>query len=233
MLMGKIVSGKTYPVYQYVTATTISMGMTIFLYSRRNDSSSSISTVVGAAVLVGYMIFDSFTSNWQDKLYKEYQMTSMQMMFGINLFSVVLTVISLLEGGGFVEGLTFAGRHPEFMRDILLLSVSSAVGQLFVYFTIKQFGPVVFVTMMTVRQAIAILLSCFIYGHAVSVWGVCGVLLVFAAVAFEIFAKQRVRHATQATAKKLPLKWTESINQSIDWSTSAFLFYDLFSLFAS
>ncbi|OQV22237.1 Adenosine 3'-phospho 5'-phosphosulfate transporter 1 [Hypsibius exemplaris] len=209
MLMGKVVSGKTYAKYQYISAAIISIGMVIFLNSRRTADSSmtSISTVVGLAVLVGYMVCDSFTVNWQDRLSREYRMTSMQMMFGVNLFSVILTVISLLESGGFAGGFRFAAAHVEFLRDVLLLSVTSAVGQLFIYFTIQRFGPLVFTIIMTVRQACSILLSCFIYGHSVKPAGVFGVTLVFLAVAFEIFARHRRSQAAvnaERGGKKTP-----------------------------
>jgi len=36
--------------------------------------------------------------------------------------------------------------------DCLILSVCSAAGQLFIYYTIATFGPVVFVIIMTIRQ---------------------------------------------------------------------------------
>lgn len=38
------------------------------------------------------------------------------------------------------------------MFDCLVLSVCSAAGQLFIYYTIATFGPVVFVIVMTIRQ---------------------------------------------------------------------------------
>lgn len=43
--------------------------------------------------------------------------------------------------------------------DCIVLSVSSAVGQLFIFYTISKFGAVVFTIMMTVRQ---VSLICFI-----------------------------------------------------------------------
>jgi adenosine 3'-phospho 5'-phosphosulfate transporter B2 len=36
--------------------------------------------------------------------------------------------------------------------DCLILSICSAAGQLFIYYTIATFGPVVFVIIMTIRQ---------------------------------------------------------------------------------
>ena len=40
-----------------------------------------------------------------------------------------------------------------------------AVGQLFIFFTIKKFGPIVFTIMMTIRQMLSMVFSCILYGH--------------------------------------------------------------------
>lgn len=51
-----------------------------------------------------------------------------------------------------MESLDFATEHKKFVFDCVVLSVSSAVGQLFIFYTIATFGPVVFTIIMTVRQ---------------------------------------------------------------------------------
>jgi len=43
-------------------------------------------------------------------------------------------------------------QHTAFAFDCLILSICSAVGQLFIYYTIEKFGPVVFIIIMTIRQ---------------------------------------------------------------------------------
>ena len=44
---------------------------------------------------------------------------------------------------------------------ILLYSVSSAVGQNFVYFTVTEFGPLILTTVTTVRKIFSTLYSVF------------------------------------------------------------------------
>lgn len=36
--------------------------------------------------------------------------------------------------------------------DCLLISICSASGQLYIFYTISKFGPITFVIMMTIRQ---------------------------------------------------------------------------------
>ncbi|XP_048841909.1 adenosine 3'-phospho 5'-phosphosulfate transporter 1 isoform X2 [Brienomyrus brachyistius] len=208
MLMGKIVSRKSYEYWEYFTAMLISIGVSMFLLSSTtNKHPSTVTTFSGVVILGGYIMFDSFTSNWQDNLFK-YKMSSVQMMFGVNLFSCLLTVGSLLEQGAFFESLAFMTRHSEFAIHAVLLSVCSACGQLFIFYTIGQFGAAVFTIIMTLRQAIAILLSCFLYGHPVTVVGGLGVAIVFLALFLRVYARSRTKRSkkvapSQPTVEKV------------------------------
>ncbi|XP_033859140.3 adenosine 3'-phospho 5'-phosphosulfate transporter 1-like isoform X2 [Acipenser ruthenus] len=207
MLMGKIVSRKSYEYWEYFTAVLISVGVSMFLLSSTtNKHPSTVTTFSGVVILAGYIVFDSFTSNWQDNLFK-YKMSSVQMMFGVNLFSCLFTVGSLLEQGAFLESLKFMSRHSEFAFHAVLLSVCSACGQLFIFYTIGQFGAAAFTIIMTLRQAFAILLSCFVYGHAVTIVGGLGIAVVFLALLLRVYARSRMkRRSKKATLIPAPVE---------------------------
>ncbi|XP_062427974.1 adenosine 3'-phospho 5'-phosphosulfate transporter 1 [Rhea pennata] len=200
MMMGKLVSRKSYEYWEYLTAALISVGVSMFLLSSApNRHVSTVTTFSGIILLAGYIIFDSFTSNWQDALFT-YKMSPVQMMFGVNVFSCLFTVGSLLEQGALLESARFMARHSEFTAHAMLLSVCSACGQLFIFYTINQFGAAVFTIIMTLRQAFAILLSCLIYGHTVTVVGGLGVAVVFMALFLRVYARSRMKKRS----KKLP-----------------------------
>lgn len=201
MLMGKLVSHKSYEYWEYFTAVLISVGVSMFLLSSSSSTKhATITTFSGVIILAGYIVFDSFTSNWQDELFR-HKMSSVQMMFGVNLFSCLLTVGSLLETGALFDSLAFMGRHGEFAAHAALLSLCSACGQLFIFYTIAQFGAAVFTIIMTLRQAIAILLSCLLYGHAVSATGIFGVGVVFFALFLRVYARSRVKKSNKRAAQ--------------------------------
>jgi len=78
MLMGKVVSGNVYQLYEWITAGMLSVGISLFLFdgssekkvaaanAMMDDSYSSLfGSVSGLILMLGYMTFDSFTSNWQ------------------------------------------------------------------------------------------------------------------------------------------------------------------------
>lgn len=208
MLMGKVVSRKSYEYWEYLTAALISLGVSMFLLSNGAGAGThrppTTTTFSGVLILAGYIAFDSFTSNWQDELFK-HRMSSVQMMFGVNLFSCLFTVGSLLEQGALQEAAAFMGRHPEFAAHAVLLSACSACGQLFIFYTIGQFGAAAFTIIMTLRQAIAILLSCFLYGHAVGAVGGLGVGVVFLALFLRVYARGRAKLGRRGGAPPLSL----------------------------
>lgn len=154
MLMGRIVSRTRYEFYEYLTACLISLGMVCFLLGSADGAThrTSITTMAGVLLLTLYLVSDSFTANWQGQLFDTYGMGSVQMMCGVSGFSALFTGASLAVQGGFAESLQFAIVHPKFLVDCMVLSISSAVGQLFIFYTISKLGPVGFTIIMTVRQ---------------------------------------------------------------------------------
>merc|ERR1739838_433840 len=103
----------------------LSVGISFFVLGHADpaaavDASSStrleiytdnVVIVSGFVLMIGYMVFDSFTSIWQGRLFEVHQMSSIQMVFGVNLFSCIFTSVSLLEQGGFLEASAFMLRH--------------------------------------------------------------------------------------------------------------------------
>lgn len=89
-----------------------------------STAKSSTTTLSGIIILVGYMSFDAFTSNWQGELFSQHKMSSVQMMCGVNLFSCLLTTTSLIQQGTFAVSLQFMLTYPAFFWDAVILSVS-------------------------------------------------------------------------------------------------------------
>lgn len=110
-------------------------------------------------------------------------------MVGVNLWSIFLILISIMENGTLFRSIKFIGHHPEFAWDVFLSSNVSAFGQLFIFLTIGHFGPVTFVLIMTIRLGLSILLSCFLFGHHLSILSYLGILLVFMALCIRHFVR--------------------------------------------
>jgi len=206
MLMGKVVQKQTYESWEYLFAGTLSLGVAIFMFSKAEDDDQIVddkaTSVAGIICLVGYMMFDSFTSNYQSGLFKTYQMSKFQMMFGINLFSCFFTLWSLSLQGQFLPAVDFTFRHPDFMFHTLILSITSATGQIFIFHTISTYGALVFTIIMTTRQVVSIFLSAMIFGHKFSSQGWLGVAVVAGALFAKVYFQHQSRKARQSGGKK-------------------------------
>ena len=65
--------------------------------------------------------------------------------------------------------------------------------QLFIFYTISEFGAVVFVIISTLRQMMAIVISTLLYGHTITAIGLLGILLVFGAIYLKVFCGLRTK----------------------------------------
>ena len=198
MAMGKLVESKKYEYYEYVVAVLISVGMTTFLMGNsQNNDPDKTTTFSGFLILLGYLVCDSFTSNWQGALKNEYNMTPIQMMAGVNLFSCLLTSVSLMQQGVFITSLEFISQYPQFLMDCVTLSICSAVGQLFIFKIITTYGPVVFTIMMTMRQVVSVIISCIKFNHPMSPVAIIGIIIIFSAVSLKVYCDMRKKKQKQ------------------------------------
>ncbi|XP_058792338.1 adenosine 3'-phospho 5'-phosphosulfate transporter 1 [Phymastichus coffea] len=206
MIMGKIVSRSKYEYYEYVTAVLISIGMMMFMFGSTDHENDGATTFSGIVLLGAYMTLDSFTSNWQNALFTDYGVSSIQMMCAVNIFSCLLTATSLLQQSSLMYSLTFVTTYPHFVVDCILISIFSTTGQLYIFYTISNFGAVTFIIMMTVRQGFAILLSCLIYHHYITPLGIFGIIIVFLAVFLRIYCNNRLKAIKKRRAEAIGIK---------------------------
>ncbi|KJH49640.1 putative adenosine 3'-phospho 5'-phosphosulfate transporter 1 [Dictyocaulus viviparus] len=191
MLMGLVLRGQKYTWQEWACGGAVGLGAGLFLLgSGRSKHEGVVTSVSGMLLMLGYLVFDSYTLNYQKKLFdKKPKISKYQMMMGVNVFSAILCIVSLIEQGTLFTSIEFAFIHEGFFRDAFLLSLSGATGQLFIYSTIEKFGPIVFAVMMTIRQMLSILLSSFYYGHSLSSWSLIGFGIVFTAIFLDIYRR--------------------------------------------
>jgi len=193
MILGKYIARKVYPWQDYFEAVVICIGVATFTLNSKTSTSSQETSLSGVFLIGGYLTFDSFTSQWQGHLFSEYKMSSYQMMLGTNAFSCFFTFVSLLRSGELFTSFNLVSSDPTIALDILMFSCAGASGQMFIFYTIKTFGPVVFTMIMTTRQLIAIVLSCVLYGHAISSGSMVGIVIVFSTIGYRIHRNHQNR----------------------------------------
>lgn len=185
---GIAISGKSYKLLDWLIALAVTGGCTIFLIggnilsSKEQDAGKSEGLVlasIGLCLMLGYLACDGFTSMFQEKIFKDHNVTPYNQMLYVNLFSILVSCAALVAFGGFPQSFAFAARHPMFIPDALMLSFSATFGQVFIYSTIFWFGALVFAATMNLRQLVSILVSVGYYSHPVTWLQWTGVAICF------------------------------------------------------
>jgi drug/metabolite transporter (DMT)-like permease len=187
-----ITQTRRYYANDYLSAATVTLGCVLFVLtgditaptksSGTSDSSSSAPalsfTAVGLALLAVFMIFDGLTCTSQDKLFSSFDMHSCNQLLYTAAWSAALSAGFLVLSGQIHGAIHFILRHPDSLWLMLLQSAVSTAVQLFIVFTIKQYGALNFALMMTLRQFLSIVLSCLVFQHELSTWQWLGTVFV-------------------------------------------------------
>jgi solute carrier family 35 (adenosine 3'-phospho 5'-phosphosulfate transporter), member B2 len=212
MMMGKLLKGTNYPLGQYVEALLITVGVAIFSIMSKGSQSDTQTELLGLVFLLSYVFFDSFTSQWQDRVYNEYGRPNVdpyQMMLGVNMSAIMITTFGLIVTGDFPVVWEFLLANPVAFRYNVITAITSASGQLCIFFTIKEFGPIVFTIIMTTRQMFSICISAMLFNHVISIKATVGAVLVFSVIFYQIRRKYLARQGggggSKAKTSPLPV----------------------------
>jgi len=192
MLMGRLLQGTSYPCKQYIEAAMITAGVAVFSVASKTSDRDSATGLTGLLFLLGYITFDSFTSQWQSKVYKKYGKANIdpyQMMLGVNSSAICFTIAGLVVSGDVPVVYEFLNKNPDAFMYNIVTAITSASGQLCIFFTIKEFGPIVFTIIMTTRQMLSICISAVIFGHTIGSISLLGAGLVFGVLFFQVYRK--------------------------------------------
>eukprot|EP00542_Grammatophora_oceanica_P018830 CAMPEP_0194046640 /NCGR_PEP_ID=MMETSP0009_2-20130614/22050_1 /TAXON_ID=210454 /ORGANISM="Grammatophora oceanica, Strain CCMP 410" /LENGTH=397 /DNA_ID=CAMNT_0038692011 /DNA_START=97 /DNA_END=1290 /DNA_ORIENTATION=+ len=209
MIMGKMLKGTSYPWGQYVEALFITLGVAVFSVASKSSDSDTATEFWGVLFLLLYISFDSFTSQWQDRVYTKYGRENVdpyQMMLGVNSSAICITIAGLIISGDFPKVYDFFLANPNCLWFNVVTAITSASGQLCIFYTIKEFGPIVFTIIMTTRQMISITISAVLFGHEITAVALLGALLVFSVLFYQIRRKYYARQAKKQAAPNLAQK---------------------------
>lgn len=201
MIWGTVIMQKRYIAKDYFFAVLVTVGCAFFiLYPASTDVSpynaERQSTFWGVSLMIGYLGFDGFTSTFQDKLFKGYDMEIHNQIFYTTMCSCILSLSGLVVQGHLISAIEFMFRHPACFYDVILLSSVATASQFFISYTIRTFGALTFATIMTTRQLVSILLSCVWFAHPLSWEQLIGAAIVFGA----LYAKTILKATEQKPA---------------------------------
>jgi len=115
---------------------------------------------------------------------------------------MVFSFITLVHSKELFPAMEFVSTHPAMHIHLLVFSVCSTVGQLFIFQTIRSFGAMVFALIMNTRILVSIALSVICYSHTVSPPGFIGLVLVFSSLLYRVRRKGAQGSETSAESRE-------------------------------
>ena len=149
MVMGTVLKGTTYSVVEYVEALAITVGVAVFSLSKGGTHSNDTTTQLsGFLLLCSYVAADSFTSQWQSRIYRDYgKIDHYHMMYGVNVSSIIITVFAMIVSGEIPTVCEFLYYNPLALWYNVLTAITSTTGQMSVNkFSSRPFFAPTFLT---------------------------------------------------------------------------------------
>lgn len=188
MVWGLMIANKRYACMDWMVALAVTGGVTEFLMTGNIDAKHSAgNSSYGLFLLLCFLLFDGFTSTFQEKIFKDHKTSKYNQMLYVNIGSAMVSLGSLIASGMLSKAFMFCAEHPSFVMDASLLSASAVTGQWFILSQVKEYGALVFAATMNVRQVFSILVSYATYGHRINATQVLGLFVVFGALFFKSY----------------------------------------------
>ncbi|XP_054161762.1 solute carrier family 35 member B1-like [Oppia nitens] len=190
MILGVLIGRKRYPLLKYLFVLMIVIGVGLFIYKDQTKVTGSVSATalgIGEILLILSLSMDGVTGAFQDRMKSEYKTQSGHMMLQMNLWSTLLLAIILIITGEIWLFIEFVGRYPFVINNIISFSVLSAIGQMFIFLTVANFGPLSCSIITTTRKFFTVLGSVLLFGNSLSNRQWLGTTLVFIGLALDSF----------------------------------------------
>lgn len=218
MILGVLIGKKKHTLKKYIFVLLIVIGVALFMYKKDITfadlfqigqlSNSNYPTLdylsnlgVGEMLLLLSLSMDGLTGAIQERMKSEHMTKSGHMMYKINIWSTFYLLIATLLSGELVEFYNFIGRHLNLVYDIIFFASLSAIGQLFIFLTVAEFGPLPCSVVTTTRKFFTVLTSVFLFGNKLTTTQWAGTTLVFLGLSLDaIYGKDR---KIESTSKKL------------------------------
>ena len=222
VMIGGVVAGRKYRASQYAQVAVVTAGVVAFNLGkpRRDARSPSHSgapvaedSAYGLALIAASLAMDLVTAALQDRVKtatarlnpdRARPKTSMfESMLWTNAGGACAAFALAAGTGQLGSGLAFCARHVAAAKNVAFYALASVIGQLFVYFTITEFDPLVLSTVTTTRKIFSTVYSAARSPEAAMTrtqWGGCAA--VFAAIAWDTLEKYRRAHGAKRLGGK-------------------------------
>lgn len=205
MVLGTLLHHQRYAVIEYLCCSLVTAGVSMFagFSGRRGHGVAYPNAPLGYFLCFSNLMLDGYTNVTQDAINKKYKhSTALHMMCWMNFWTGVfyIPMMFVFSHAG-RDVIQFCMAHPEAGYDILSFCICGAVGQLFIFYTIKSFGSLTNTLVTTTRKFFSILASVVWSGHALLWQQWIAVFLVFSGlISSSLYKHSQVRMKKRHTS---------------------------------
>eukprot|EP00918_Siedleckia_nematoides_P059607 GHVU01129981.1.p1 GENE.GHVU01129981.1~~GHVU01129981.1.p1 ORF type:complete len:326 (+),score=11.15 GHVU01129981.1:115-1092(+) len=199
---GLIFFGRRYPVHDYVAVVAVTCSLILFNSDKMSSKKGGDNSLLGLMLLLVSLICDGLTGPRQDKLMARKSVGATTMMMLTNGFSLIWGGVAFLVVEH-VKPIQFCYNNPNVIPYIAATCLSAALGQLFIFQCLKNFGSLHLALITTTRKFFSVLLSAIWFRHSISrLQWVC-VLTIFGALGMQaVYSKKSKKHHHHSHAHK-------------------------------
>ena len=187
LILTTILAKRSQPLKRWLAILCIVMGVVMFNLFKQGKTIDYTMSIGDLFILVS-LLFDGLTASFQEVIRVEYRTNPYLLMYELNKWAVLILFPIIMFGEGY-QALLFMATNVEVVPMVLAFSITSAVGQNFIFLTISNFGPLTLSLITTLRKFFTVLGSIFVFGHTFTFYQKISVGLVFAGIMMDSWIK--------------------------------------------
>lgn len=204
MILGVLVGHKSYPMKKYLFVLLIVVGVVMFMYKdqvKKTVADDSSTFGIGELLLLLSLTMDGLTGAVQERIKSESSPSAYAMMLNTNMWSSIILSIGVLLSGEIFKFIVFVSTFPEVIIFLIGLAFVGALGQMFIFFMVSEYGPLPCSVVTTTRKFFTVLMSVIIFGNALLPRQWLGAILVFAGLFLDMFYSKGKASAKRVAGK--------------------------------
>ncbi|XP_013189474.1 solute carrier family 35 member B1 homolog [Amyelois transitella] len=203
MVLGVLIGHKVYPLKKYLFILLIVIGIVLFMFkdqTRKTEDSQGFG--IGEILLLLSLTMDGLTGAVQERIKAESSPTAYSMMLNTNGWSTIISGVGVLLSGEIFKFISFVSLYPEILLYLIAFALTGALGQLFIFFMVSEFGPLPCSVVTTTRKFFTVLASVIFFGNVLIPRQWIGAVLVFTGLFLDIFYSKGKKSPAKRAAQK-------------------------------
>ncbi|KAJ8737492.1 hypothetical protein PYW08_000087 [Mythimna loreyi] len=189
MILGVLIGHKSYPAKKYLFVLLIVLGVVMFMYKDQGkkivDESSGIG--IGEILLFLSLSMDGLTGAVQERIKSESAPSAYAMMMNTNFWSSLILLVGVFLSGEMFTFIVFVSMYPEVIIYLIGIAIVGALGQMFIFYMVAEYGPLPCSVVTTTRKFFTVLMSVIIFGNVLLPRQWFGAVLVFSGLFLDMF----------------------------------------------